>query len=284
MKFKISFRMDSSASVGSVLPKLTSDTNHQNNLQKWELPKVSKKQVYQKSMFELKKNYSIQTTERIISLNNMLESIRLFDQQAVRRYREKYKYLHVGLVQVGVKPLTREGFNTSILLCLRDKRLLDFNQSLLAVLQSNLDDGPVYFNCYPDIMFFLNDPNVWNSLALNIRLQNLEMNETSFPVVLIYRVYFKCLINPFNTAAKKSSCFDKTLIFQTKVRRLSADVPRVIKWSEVEFPEEWKVREENPPENKQAGSNRQIQNPAGSTRIVFPQRNNREPSVLVFSG
>lgn len=245
--------MDASTSVGSVLPNLTSDTNHQNTLQKWKLPKVSKKKVYQKGMFEFKKNYSIQTTERIISLNNKLESIRLFDQQAIKRYREGYKYVHVGLVQVGVKPLTREGFNTSILLCLRDKRLLDFNQSLLGVLQSSLDDGPVYFNCYPNIMFFLQDPNVWNSLALNFRLQNLEMNETSFPVVLIYRVYFKCLIDPFHTAAKKSSSFDKTLIFQTNIKRPGADVPRIIKWSEVQFPEEWKVQEENPPENTQAG-------------------------------
>ncbi|KAJ0038879.1 hypothetical protein Pint_22051 [Pistacia integerrima] len=226
------------------------NSNIENHLKKWKVPKFSKKAVYETSIFNFRKDCSIETTERKVPLSNKLECIKLFDQQAVRRHTEKYKYLHIGLVQVGVRPLTHEGVNTSILLCLRDKRLLDFNNSLLSVLQSSLVDGPVYFNCFPNIMVFLQDPNIMHVLTLNIKLQNLETQETCFPVVLMYRVHYKCLVDPFNTAARKSSSRDKTLFFQTKIRRPSIDIPRVIKWSEIQFPEEWKLQDENPRSNK----------------------------------
>ncbi|KAH0672434.1 hypothetical protein KY290_024673 [Solanum tuberosum] len=39
---------------------------------------------------------------------------------------------------------------------------------MLGVLQSNLVDGPVYFNCYPNFSVDINDPNVMDSLTLNI--------------------------------------------------------------------------------------------------------------------
>ena len=56
----------------------------------------------------------------------------------------------MGLVQVAIKPLYRLGLDVPICLLLRDNMLLNFDDSLLAVLQSNLANGPVYFNCYPN--------------------------------------------------------------------------------------------------------------------------------------
>ncbi|KAJ0039088.1 hypothetical protein Pint_22062 [Pistacia integerrima] len=74
--------------------------------------------------------------------------------------------------------------------------------------------------------------------------------------------------NPINSAAKKSSRAGETR-FQHKARRpvtvvqfgnsvfsLQPDtamptVESTIKWSDVQFPEEWKLRDENPPESKE---------------------------------
>ncbi|KAG5575496.1 hypothetical protein H5410_055630, partial [Solanum commersonii] len=80
--------------------------------------------------------------------------------------------VHINLysvyVQVAVKPLFRKGLDIPVCVILRDGRFLNFDDSMLGVLQSNLADGPVYFNCYPNFSVDINDPNVMDSLTLNI--------------------------------------------------------------------------------------------------------------------
>lgn len=79
-----------------------------------------------------------------------------------------YKFLHIGLVQVAVKPLTRDGLNTSLLLCLRDKRHLRFNDSLLGYITSTLSEWPVYFNIFPNFSVSPLDHTILKTLTLNI--------------------------------------------------------------------------------------------------------------------
>ena len=54
--------------------------------------------------------------------------------------------LHIGMVQVAIKPLTRKGINTSVLMCLRDARFKNFKDSILSMITASLYDGLVYFN------------------------------------------------------------------------------------------------------------------------------------------
>ena len=82
--------------------------------------------------------------------------------------------MHIGLVQVAVKPLFRKGLDIPVCVILRDGRFLNFDDSMLGVLQSNLADGPVYFNCYPNFSLDINDPNVMDSLTLNVKIKNLN--------------------------------------------------------------------------------------------------------------
>ena len=70
----------------------------------------------------------------------------------------KYRFMHIGLVQVAVKPLLRIGVNAPIYLALRDKRLRHYKSSLLAVIQTNVCKGPIFFNCYPNFMVDLTCP------------------------------------------------------------------------------------------------------------------------------
>ena len=69
-------------------------------------------------------------------------------------------FLHIGLVQVIVKPLTRKGINAYVLLCLRDAKYKDFHTSFLGMITLSLFDGLVYFNCYLDLTLILDDPNI----------------------------------------------------------------------------------------------------------------------------
>lgn len=44
--------------------------------------------------------------------------------------------------------------------------MLDFNDSLLSVLQSSLVDGPIYFNYFPNFTVSLLDRNIMDVLTL----------------------------------------------------------------------------------------------------------------------
>ena len=89
---------------------------------------------------------------------------------------KKFSYLHIGLVQVAVKPLTRKGINASVLMCLRDARFKNFSNSILGMITASLYDGPVYFDWYPGISLALDDPNIVKALTLKVITLILNKN------------------------------------------------------------------------------------------------------------
>ena len=112
-------------------------------------------------------DFTIKTSEHTISIKKEYDT--LYSEEAIRNHRQKYKYLHIGLIQIAVKPLHRLGLDSPILLCLRDSRYKNFQNSLLAIMESNLADDPVYCNCYPNFSVDLSDPNIFKTLTLNIQ-------------------------------------------------------------------------------------------------------------------
>ena len=106
---------------------------------------------------------------------------------------KKFSYLHIGLVQVAFKPLPRKGVNAFVLMCLRDARFKDFRTSILGMITSSLFDGPIYFNCYPDITLTLDDPNIVKALNLDILTSSYDMDEGSKPLAIIYRINYRLL-------------------------------------------------------------------------------------------
>ena len=161
---------------------------------KWNILTERTNKIYRQTTFSklsFMTDYTIKIVERTYSLFNEYETIQLFSIDSIRRHREKYVFLHLGLVQVAVKPLTREALNTSVLLCLRDDRHLRFNDSLLGMMETSLHNGPVYFNCYPNFALSLFDRNIMDALTLNIKTDGYCMKEGSEPLAIIYRIYYK---------------------------------------------------------------------------------------------
>jgi hypothetical protein len=81
------------------------------NLQEWKLPSVPTKNIYKQSTFSnlsFLSNYTIKTVERIVSLNKEYETIKLVSKDSIEKHKQKYSFIHIGLVQVAVKPLTRQ--------------------------------------------------------------------------------------------------------------------------------------------------------------------------------
>ena len=65
--------------------------------------------------------------------------------------------MHIGSVQVAVKPLTRLNINASVLLWLRDAKFLNFRISILGMIQSSLFNGPIHFDVFPNLTISLDD-------------------------------------------------------------------------------------------------------------------------------
>ena len=78
-------------------------------------------------------DYTIKTVEQTIALDAAYEEIRLLFKRTIEKYKENNSYIHFELVQIAAKPLTRERLDTSLLLCLKDSRFIEFNYFLLGM-------------------------------------------------------------------------------------------------------------------------------------------------------
>ncbi|KAG5577340.1 hypothetical protein H5410_057474, partial [Solanum commersonii] len=156
-------------------------------------------------------DYHISTIEQTIPLESDHVDIKLLNPKALEKYSRKYNYLHFGLVQIVVKPLSRKGLDTSLLLCLRDSRFLGFNNSLLGMVETSLCSGPIFFDCFPNFTVSLKDINILDSLTLNVKTSNYKTKIGSLPVAIIYRIQYKGMSSAFNTGAMRSSYKGETI-------------------------------------------------------------------------
>ena len=193
-----------------------------------------------------KTDYHVRTIEQVYSINKEYETCYLLPSSALKAHRkEGHNFLHIGLVQVGVKPLIRERLNNSILMALRDTRHIRFNDSLLGTIESSLSCGPVHFDCFPNFTVGLHDPHIMKVLTLNIKIHGTLMLHGTQQLALIYRVYYKCIRTNMNVQTIDQRKMGETTLIQTKDVRSRIQVPRTLKWSDVTFLSNWTLENEN---------------------------------------
>ncbi|KAG7969086.1 hypothetical protein I3843_07G012600 [Carya illinoinensis] len=192
--------------------------------------------------------FKVKTVEQTCEVSNVQEKYHLFTKKSIQEFLSKgYKFLHIGSVQIAVKPLTRLGINASILLCLRDARHNQFETSILGMIQSSLFNGPVYFDCFPDLPLALNDPNILKALTLNIATSGYDMVKGSKPIAVIYRIYYRVLKSTLNPKTVLKSTGGKTLLIQSSTPDANVKVPTMIHWKDISLPNEWILNQEVPP-------------------------------------
>ena len=111
------------------------------DFQKWNIPNVDTKTVYKTSWTENRfySSYKFRTVEQTFSISRTHEKCCLFSKRNISNFlAKKLNYLHICMVQVAVKPLTRKGINASILMCLRDARFKNFKDSILGMITASL--------------------------------------------------------------------------------------------------------------------------------------------------
>ena len=255
----------------------------ENQLQNWSIPKQEIKTIYKIGTFEKIHDYAIKQTENTISLNNEHKSIHLLSEKAIHQHKnQNYKFIHIGLVQVAIKPLFRLGIDTPVCMILRDARHQDFNNSLLALAQSNLANGPIFFNCYPNFSLSLNDANVLDSLVLTIKTQNMNFIENTKSVAVIYRVYYKVMATTLNPKAKIVSKRDETMVFEANNLHATTFTPKRLKWNELTQNSIWNFEDISQPKPIEAEdtSTSIIEQTDGSVQIVFNTHQKREPIII----
>ena len=123
--------------------------------------------------------------------------------------------MHIGSVQVAVKPLTRLGINASILLCLCDARLVNFRISTLGMIQSSLFNNPIHFDAFPNLTLALNFIHILKALTLNVLTSGYDMKEGSRPLAIIYQIYYKLLKTNLDPGVVIKNSSNSTLLIQT---------------------------------------------------------------------
>lgn len=173
--------------------------------------------------------------ERTIPIREGYEQIELFNP-SVYRFKDMYQFLHIGLVQVSLKPLTREGLNACLMVALRDCRHLDFGDSLLGLVETSLCNGQVYFNCFPNFPVSLTDPHILKTLTLNIQTKGYNMIQNSEHVAISYRVYYK-VMNTLNPKNRYQSIKGRTTLIEMDSNKSNMMTLRAISWENIQLPE-----------------------------------------------
>jgi len=249
------FRSNSSVSCRSTrIPEIPEIINEEHveyhvedsfiDINDWNIPKVPNKEIYRKkwSMTSFKTEQHVKIIEQAYALNKEHELCQLFSPESIKRHRkEGHKFIHIGLVQVAIKPLTRRGLKALVLLGLRDARFIDWEDSLLGLIEASMHDGPVYFDCYLDFTISLSDPHILKDLTLSIRTQGYRILEGVQPLALIYRVYYMCTRTNMNFQAINRSPKNQTMLIQSSQSNANIRVPHTVMWIDISLPQEWRL-------------------------------------------
>lgn len=115
-------------------------------------PKIQLGVLYELGTFEkLGFVQSVKTTKENLIINQNEMKLKLLTYNDINRYYNHYNHLHIRLAQITFKPLTLQGLPESFLAILRDAHNRIWKQYLMGIIQTNLINGPVYFNVYPNL-------------------------------------------------------------------------------------------------------------------------------------
>ncbi|KAG5580027.1 hypothetical protein H5410_050654 [Solanum commersonii] len=169
-------------------------------LNKWTIPRVNIKTIYDYGWFDKISNKQlIKTTEQSLALNSSEQTIRLLNKRDIELYKSQYKFLHIGM-------------------------------NLLAY-------GPLYFNAQPNLQLSLTDSNILDALTLNVKTHGYNYALIQL-ICLSYRIYYK-LLATLNPRCKLYDTSDQTILVETNFARSKVTTRRPIKWEEINFPTTW---------------------------------------------
>ena len=195
-----------------------------------------------------KGEYVIKTVEKEIDIKQTQESIPLISRQLIAEHINDYKYLHIGSIQIAIKSLFRQGIDTPLFAVLRDNRPTQLSDQILAIFETNLHEGPVYINNYPNYSVSLKSFHETNyNVFLDIKMKEDDWNPMAIPITIIYRLYYKVMKTQLAPQALLISPKDETTLLLVNSERVNASVPRVLRHDEITSGLKWRLEDILPP-------------------------------------
>ena len=167
--------------------------------------------------------------------------IPLFDKRKIARWKAKYpdiQYIHIGLIQVTITALFRQGIDTPILAVIFDKRFSNPMKAIIGGVQSNMANGVIWFNIRPNFFISINDPNIEETVRMRIKTQGIDMKASSHDLSVRWKTIHE--LTRFTETRIKMS--DKKFVEVFEPRPFDTVIePRLIKWSDLEIPKQWLI-------------------------------------------
>ncbi|XP_057789062.1 uncharacterized protein LOC131005954 [Salvia miltiorrhiza] len=199
--------------------------NSEKSLRDWKLPPSSASDVFGRSSSScFFPNCRVKTVEKEIPLQKGFATFPLFSKFRKRVHQISYSCVHVGMIQVGLKP-TKLGSDTSAIISLRDKRMKD-PASVKGMVESSLRDGPIYFTYHPTYCVALSDSCI--SFCIDVEIEGVA--------TLMYRFHYRVVKMPYLVDFSSRFPVDergKTTLHLTDIARSNRVVSKTISWDGV---------------------------------------------------
>ena len=111
------------------------------------------------------------------------------------------------------------GVSTPVVAILRDMRLRRFRDQVIAIFESNIHDGPSFFNCYPDYSIDLINPPIKIALVLNIGTPGTIADPSVTHISVIDRIHYKVSKIYYNFKDLKSFLKNKIVVLERNLRK-----------------------------------------------------------------
>lgn len=99
------------------------------------------------------------------------------------------------MIQVTIKSLIIRGLHTTILFYLRDYRLTYFQDFLIGMVETNLHEEPIFFNCITNLTIKLKDKNILKAIELDVKFHGFSIIPCCYLVAIIYKICYKTTNN-----------------------------------------------------------------------------------------
>ena len=231
----------------------SSEVHIEKNFSNWEIPKENLTKIYHIGITDFKTAFSIKTHEETRSIQKESETMHLLSESSIKAYlKHRFRFIHFGLVQIGIKPLVHKGVDCPIFLALRDDRLNNYKDSVLAMIQTNICNGPIYFNCFPNFTVDLQDPLILSSLILDIQILNNKFKEFARNFAIVFRVYFRLMNSTVNPKfIHEASSKEETIFIEVHAENTKSIVStaKTLRWDQISIPETFQFSNPMPPRN-----------------------------------
>ncbi|GAV61084.1 MP domain-containing protein, partial [Cephalotus follicularis] len=129
-------------------------------------------------------------------------------------------------------------------------RYLNFDDSLIGVIETSLCNRPVYFDGYPDLTISLTDKNILETLKININLHGYNMLPGSEIIAIIHHVHFKAT-NSICPKSLVNLTKGETTMMKCITNYSNILIPQKIKLSDINIPEDWFIQSDTIAHNQE---------------------------------